>query len=402
MTIFIALSAFMTLFAALIIALPLLRGLRGQQATSPAQATANVAIYTDQQAELEADLINGVLSPAQFELAKHELERRLLQDVSPTKPAASAPLLRWPGLIAIMMVPLLAIGLYLAIGNSKALDPAALTPPVNDALTQLQQVQSMLPKLEQRLQAQPNDPIGWDMLGKSYMALERYPEAAKAYAKLAELQPDEAQVFADYADAQAMAQGQTLVGKPSELIAQALKLDPANGKALYLAGFAAQESGKPNVAMAHWGTLLAQLPPDSEGAVTLRQNLAELKLQLGEQSGVQAGSDVSGQVRLSAHLKDLPAPQDTVFVFARAVKGPKMPLAMLRVQVKDLPVKFKLDDSMAMSPQMKLSDFAEVVIVARISKTGAAVPQPGDLEGISAPVKLGAKNVTVEILKTIQ
>ena len=402
MTIFIALSAFMTLFAAFIIALPLLRGLRGQQATAPAQATANVAIYTDQQAELEADLINGVLSPAQFELAKHELERRLLQDVSPTKPAASAPLLRWPGLITIMMVPLLAIGLYLAIGNSKALDPAALTPPVNDALTQLQQVQSMLPKLEQRLQAQPNDPIGWDMLGKSYMALERYPEAAKAYAKLAELQPDEAQVFADYADAQAMAQGQTLVGKPSELIAQALKLDPANGKALYLAGFAAQESGKPNVAMAHWGTLLAQLPPDSEGAVTLRQNLAELKLQLGEQSGVQAGSDVSGQVRLSAHLKDLPAPQDTVFVFARAVKGPKMPLAMLRVQVKDLPVKFKLDDSMAMSPQMKLSDFAEVVIVARISKTGAAVPQPGDLEGISAPVKLGAKNVTVEISKTIQ
>ena len=402
MTIFIALSAFMTLFAAFIIALPLLRGLRGQQATAPAQATANVAIYTDQQAELEADLINGVLSPAQFELAKHELERRLLQDVSPTKPAASAPLLRWPGLITIMMVPLLAIGLYLAIGNSKALDPAALTPPVNDALTQLQQVQSMLPKLEQRLQAQPNDPIGWDMLGKSYMALERYPEAAKAYAKLAELQPDEAQVFADYADAQAMAQGQTLVGKPSELIAQALKLDPANGKALYLAGFAAQESGKPNVAMVHWGTLLAQLPPDSEGAVTLRQNLAELKLQLGEQSGVQAGSDVSGQVRLSAHLKDHPAPQDTVFVFARAVKGPKMPLAMLRVQVKDLPVKFKLDDSMAMSPQMKLSDFAEVVIVARISKTGAAVPQPGDLEGVSAPVKLGAKNVTVEISKIIQ
>ena len=402
MTIFIALSAFMTLFAAFIIALPLLRGLRGQQATAPAQATANVAIYTDQQAELEADMNNGVLSPAQFEIAKNELERRLLQDVSPTKPAVSAPLVRWPGFITIMLVPLLAIGLYLAIGNSKALDPAALAPPVNDGLTQLQQVQSMLPKLEQRLQAQPSDPIGWDMLGKAYMALERYPEAAKAYAKLAELQPREAQVFADYADAQAMAQGQTLVGKPSELIAQALKLDPANGKALYLAGFAAQESGKPNVAMAHWGTLLAQLPPDSEGAVTLRQNLAELKQQLGGTSNVQSSATVSGQVRLSAELKGQPTPQDTVFVFARAVQGPKMPLAMLRVQVKDLPVKFILDDSMAMSPQMKLSNFPEVVIVARISKTGAAVPQPGDLEGVSAPVKLGAKNVTVEISKIIQ
>jgi len=402
MTLFIALSAFMTLCAAFIVALPLLRGQRGQRATAPAQATANVAIYTDQQAELEADLRNGVLSPAQFELAKHELERRLLQDVSPATPSANVSSARWPGLIATLMVPLLATGLYLAIGNSKALDPAALTPPVNDSITQLQQVQSMLPKLEQRLQAQPNDPIGWDMLGKSYMALERYPEAAKAYAKLAELQPDEAQVFADYADAQAMAQGQTLVGKPAELIAQALKLDPANGKALYLAGFAAQESGKPNVAMAHWGALLAQLPPDSEGAVTLRQNLADLKLQLGEQSGVQAGADVSGQVRLSANIKDRPAPEDTLFIFARAVKGPKMPLAMLRVQVKDLPVKFRLDDSMAMSPQMKLSDFAEVVIVARVSKTGGAVPQPGDLEGVSGPVKLGAKNVLVEISKKIQ
>ena len=401
MIIFIALSALMTLGAAFFIAPSLLRGLRTKQTTAPAQAAANVAIYTDQQTELEADLRNGVLSQAQFELAQHELERRLLQDVSATESPASAPLARWPGLITIMIVPLLAIGLYLAIGNSKALDPAALTPPANDALTQLQQMQGMLPKLEQRLQAQPNDPVGWDMLGKAYMALERYPEAAKAYAKLAELQPNEAQVFADYADAQAMAQGQTLVGKPAELIARALKLDPANGKALYLAGFAAQESGKPNVAMAHWGTLLAQLPPDSEGAVTLRQNLAELKLQLGEQA-VQAGSDVSGQVRLSANLKDQPAPEDTLFIFARAVKGPKMPLAMLRVQVKDLPVNFKLDDSMAMSPQMKLSDFAEVVIVARITKSGAAVPQAGDLEGVSAPVKLGSKNVAVEISKKIQ
>ena len=401
MIIFIALSALMTLGAAFFIAPSLLRGLRTQQTTAPAQAAANVAIYTDQQTELEADLRNGVLSQAQFELAQHELERRLLQDVSATESPASAPLARWPGLITIMMVPLLAIGLYLTIGNYKALDPAALTPPANDPQTQLQQMQGMLPKLEQRLQAQPNDPVGWDMLGKAYMALERYPEAAKAYAKLAELQPNEAQVFADYADAQAMAQGQTLVGKPAELIARALKLDPANGKALYLAGFAAQESGKPNVAMAHWGTLLAQLPPDSEGAVTLRQNLAELKLQLGEQA-VHAGSDVSGQIRLSANLKDQPAPEDTLFIFARAVKGPKMPLAMLRVQVKDLPVNFKLDDSMAMSPQMKLSDFAEVVIVARITKSGAAVPQAGDLEGVSAPVKLGSKNVAVEISKKIQ
>jgi len=401
---FIALSAIMALCAAFIIALPLLRGLRGRQTAAPAQNAANVAIYTDQQTELEADLVNGVLSQAQYDLAKHELERRLLQDVQPASaPTASVITARWPGIVAALIVPLLAIGLYLKIGNPNALDPAALNPPATDPMiTQLQQVETMLPKLEQRLQAQPNDPTGWDMLGKSYMALERYSEAVKAYAKLAELQPREAQVFADYADAQAMAQGQTLTGKPSELIAQALKLDPTNGKALYLAGFAAQEAGKPKDAIAHWEKLIAQLPPDSEGAAVLRQNLAELKQQMGGQVSAQAGASVSGQVRLAATLQGKSAPQDTLFVFARAVEGPKMPLAMLRVQVKDLPVNFMLDDNMAMSPQMKLSNFPEVVIVARISKSGAAVPQPGDLEGVSAPVKLGAKNVAVEISRKIE
>lgn len=404
MTIFIALSALMALCAAFVIALPLMRGLRGRQASAPAQDAANVAIYTDQQAELAADLMHGVLSQTQFDLAKHELERRLLQDVRPmTEPIATVKTARWPGIVAALMVPLMALGLYLKIGNPAALNPDALNPPAADPMiTQLQQVETLLPKLEQRLQAQPNDPTGWNMLGKAYMALERFPEAVKAYAKLAELQPREAQVFADYADAQAMAQGQTLTGKPSELIAQALRLDPTNGKALYLAGFAAQEAGKPKAAIAHWEKLLAQLPPDSEDTAVLRQNLAGLKQQTSGQVGAQAGASVSGQVRLAATLKDKPAPQDTLFVYARAVEGPKMPLAMLRVQVKDLPVNFTLDDSMAMSPQMKLSNFPEVVIVARVSKSGAAVPQPGDLEGVSAPVKLGAKNVAVEISKQIQ
>ncbi len=252
------------------------------------------------------------------------------------------------------------------------------------------------------LQAQPNDPTGWDMLGKTHMIMERYPEAAKAYAKLAELQPREAQVFADYADAQTMAQGQTLTGKAGELIAQALKLDPNNSKALHLAGFAAQEAGKLKDAIAHWEKLIALLPPESRDVAVLQQSLAEMKQQMSGQISASTGASVSGQVRLAATLKGQAAPQDTLFIFARAVEGPKMPLAMLRVQVKDLPVNFSLDDSMAMSPQMKLSNFPQVVIVARVSKSGTAVPQPGDLEGVSAPVKLGAKHVAIEISRKIE
>lgn len=401
MTLFIALSTLMALVATWIIAHPLLRA---RHPTAPAQDSANIDIYTDQQAELEADLRNQTLSQAQFDLAKQELERRLLQDMQPQATRNTAlKSARWPSLLAAFLVPLIALGFYLKIGAPAALDPHALVPPPADSTaSQLQQVESLLPKLEARLQAQPNDPTGWDMLGKSYMALERYAEAANVYAQLAKLQPDKAQVFADYADAQAMAQGQTLTGKPSELIAQALKLDPANGKALYLAGFAAQEAGKPKLAIAHWEKLLAQLPPDSEGASVLRQNLAQLKPASAEAAAAPNDATVSGQVRLAASLISNAGPQDTVFIFARAVTGSKIPLAMLRVQVKDLPVNFKLDDSMAMSPQMKLSTVSEVVIVARVSKNGTAMAQPGDLEGTSAPVKIGAKNVAVEISKQVQ
>ena len=181
-----------------------------------------------------------------------------------------------------------------------------------------------------------------------------------------------------------------------------MKLDPTNGKALYLAGFAAQEAGKPALAIAHWEKLLAQLPPESEGASVLRQNLAQLKPASTDAAAAPNDATVSGEIRLAASLKNNAGPQDTVFIFARAVSGSKIPLAMLRVQVKDLPVNFKLDDSMAMSPQMKLSTVSEVVIVARVSKNGTAMAQPGDLEGASAPVKVGAKNVAVEITKQIQ
>ena len=395
MTMFYVIGALMALAAILFVAFPLLR--TRKPSTAPAQDAANVAIYADQSAEMQTDLNNGLLSQQQFDLAQHELERRLLQDIPvATAPAPAGKTARWPGVIIALLVPLIAVGLYFKLGN-----PAAINPPVDPTVAQMQQVESMLPKLEQKLREQPNDITGWAMLGKAAMVLERYPEAAQAYAKLTQLTPQDAQAYADYADALAMANGQKLSGKPAALIAQALKLDPNNGKARYLAGFAAIEQGNTKAAIAHWEKLLAQIPPDAEGAAMLREKLAELKQQTGISSALSSSANISGQVTLAAALKNKASPQDTLFIFARAVTGPKMPLAMLKVQVKDLPVNFKLDDSMAMSPQMKLSNFPEVVIVARVSKSGTAVTQAGDLEGVSAPVKLGAKNIAIEITKQL-
>lgn len=414
MTTLYLIGALMALVATLFVALPLLRGAR--QSTAPAQDAANVAIYTDQLAELENDLMNGLITQAQFDHAKPELERRLLQDVSASgaaAPAASPAMPRWAGILVAVLVPVCAAGIYFLIGQPEAIESSVFAQPSQDQAQdpQQQQVEAMLPQIEQRLKEQPDDIAAWTMLGRVMMALQRFPEAAQAYEKITRITPDSAQAFADYADALGMVQNQKLAGQPTQMIAKALKLDPNHPKALYLAGFAAIEAGDPKKAVSQWEKLLAQLPPEQKGVDKLREQIAELRQQAGlpqaaaekKSAAVPTAStaSVSGQARLSPALKNFANPEDTVFVFARAVSGPRMPLAMLRIQVKDLPVDFNLDESMGMTPQMKLSDFPEVVIVARVSKAGSAIPQPGDLEGMSAPVKLGTRNLKIEISRKI-
>ena len=402
MTSFLILATLMVLVAVAFIAVPLLRS--GKSAAQ-AHDSANVAIYQDQINELNNDLASGTLSQEEFDHARNELERRLLQDVQPAAPMATTPSARWPALVLMIAVPLIAGVMYWKLGAPNALDM-----PSDPTQAQMQQVANLLPKLEKHLIDEPNDATGWGMLGKAYMALERYPDAVRAYDKLAQLTPNDAQALADYADALAMAQGQNLQGKPKQLLAAALKLDPSNGKALYLSGFAALSAGDNQQAAKYWNTLLALLPPDSEDAQAVRQHLAGIGQQVAPQAAPQAaepqvagsGGEISGSVKLSAGLKSRVQPNDTLFIFARAAQGPRMPLAIMRVQAKDLPVNFKLDDSMAMSPQMKLSNFPEVVVGARISKSGNAMPQPGDLEGMSPTVKVGAKGVVITIDHPVQ
>ena len=408
MTTLYLIGAVMALSAMLFVALPLLRPRKPD--TAPAQDAANVAIYSDQLAELDSDLKNGLLTQAQFDLAQPELERRLLQDVSAAGVAApSRHSARWIGIILSSLVPVLAVGGYFLLGNPAAINAPAMPAQAEaEASQEQQQIEAMLPQLAQRLQEQPDDPTAWKMQGRAMLALQRFPEAAQAFEKITQLTPKSAQAYADYADALGMAQDQQLAGKPTQMIEKALKLDPKNHKARYLAGFAAIEAANPKAAIAHWEKLLAELPPEQGGVEMLRQKISELRQQIGLPNAAPtaapaiATATISGQARLTAALKSQAAPEDTLFIFARAVAGPKMPLAMLRVKVKDLPVTFKLDDSMAMSPQMKLSNFPEVVIVARVSKSGTAITQAGDLEGVSLPVKLGTRDVQIEISRKIE
>ena len=238
--------------------------------------------------------------------------------------------------------------------------------------------------------------------------LGRFPESSEAYAEAAARNPHDAQLLTDWADALAMAQGRNLEGEPERILARALAIDPLNVKALMLAGTAAFNRKDYRGAVRHWERILGAVPSDSEIADRVRASVAEARAlgslpqaaastkSAGAASTKSAGR-VTGVVRISPDLAAKVGPGDTVFIFARAEQGSRMPLAILRKQGRDLPIEFTLDDSMAMSPAAKLSDHPRVVIGARVSKTANANPQAGDLQGLSAPVKTGAGRVNVTI-----
>ena len=408
MTLFWALVALFAAAALAFVLPPLLR--RAGEGDGAAVDATNVAVYRDQLRELDADVAAGTLSPEQHVEARREIDVRLLDDVGApggAPPAAHAG--RWAAVAVGALLPLAAVLLYLAVGN-----PAALTREATQAdahgITR-EKIEGLIEQLAARMKEAPDDPKGWMMLGRSYAVLDRFEEAAAAYANAVKRSPPDAQLLADYADALAMSRGRNLLGEPERLIAQALKIDPANVKALALAGTAAFERKDFQGAIAHWEKILALVPPDSDMAGSVRDSMADARSLAGggAPGGAQAvqpqpvetpaaaASTVRGTVRLAPALAAKAEPTDTVFIFARAASGPRMPLAVLRKQVRDLPVAFALDDSMAMTPAARLSNHASVVVGARVSKRGGPTPQPGDLEGLSAPVTIGQSGIVVVI-----
>ncbi|HLQ02408.1 MAG TPA: c-type cytochrome biogenesis protein CcmI [Burkholderiales bacterium] len=397
MSVFLVIGALLIASALLFIVPPLRR--RGSRPGATRDAV-NVAVYRDQLRELESDLRAGTLAPDQYEKARSEIEARLLADVGRgDAPAGSARGTRAAAVVLGLAVPICALAVYVAVGNPRSLAPQA--GETSHGLS-AQQFEALVSRLAARLRDNPEDAEGWMMLGRSYAVLGRFPESAEAYAKAAARKPHDAQLLADYADALAMAQGRRLEGEPERIIARALAIDPMNVKALLLAGTVAFNRSDYAGAVRHWERVLDAVPGESEMAQRLRASIAQARtLGAGPQAAISGKKSGRGQVRgvvkLAPELSAKVAPGDTVFIFARAAEGPRMPLAVLRKQGRDLPAEFALDDSMAMSPAAKLSDHPRVVIGARISKTANATPQPGDLQGLSAPVSVGSDRVSVVI-----
>jgi cytochrome c-type biogenesis protein CcmH len=363
----------------------------------------NKAVYAEQLADLDAELRAGSLSREQWTTARGEIERRALDEAPEGETSAQPSRSRMAAVVVGVALPAAAAALYWFLGNPQGLLPPAPAAAAPQSVTP-QQIEAMVERLAGLLKTHPEDADGWIMLGRSYGVLGRYPDAVSAYARAAKLRPGDAQVLTDYADALAMARGRDLTGPPERLLARALELDPNNAKALVLAGTAAFQRRDYKAAAGYWQQALPLIPDGTEVADSMRSGIAEAesRMRAGGAAPAANAEQIKGKVSLAAAAAAKVSPDDSVFVYARAAEGPRMPLAVLRRQVKDLPFEFSLDDSMAMNPAFKLSGFSRVIVVARVSKSGSAAPVKGDLEASTEPLAPGTKGIRLEIVKAIE
>jgi cytochrome c-type biogenesis protein CcmH len=403
-TLFLVAATLLVLVVVAILVVPLWRAPR--QTGSTDQREFNLAIFRDQLAELGRDRADGVLATADFEQARSELQRRMLEEVQPATAAARAGQgSRKTALALLIAIPLLATAGYFVLGNPRALDPMQTQP---QSRVNPQQFEEMLSKLVAKLKESPDDPKGWVMLARSYKALSRLPEAANAYERAVALNGKDAALLSDYAETLSQMNGGSLQGKPGELIARALQLDPEDPQTLFMAGLSAAEQRDFATAARHWTGLLGKLEPGSEDYVTVEDYIAKARQSAGLPPATQAkaeakptaaasGAGITGQVVLSPKLAAQAKPSDVLFVFARAEDGQRMPLAAIRATVAELPLTFRLDDAMALPGGRKISEFKTVKIEARIAKAGTAQTSSGDLFGGASGVKVGSQGVKLTI-----
>ena len=386
------------------------------------QQTQNVAIARQRLAELDKAREDGALDEEDYQEGRRELEQALALDIAQLDSArnagaavrerSSAAALMLPVVLAFA-IPATAGTIYLLVGQPAAVGGVPVQGGQAGAGAPGQpSIEEMIDQLKERLAQNPDDARGWSILARTSMRLERYDDAVLAYDRLNALTPGDADVLVQYADALAMQSGGRLEGRATELLREALDLQPDHPQALWLAGMAAEARGEYAAALAHWTRLLPQLAEEPETRSRLESMIDDLEGRAEAQgvaleappvapaltaSATDARQDeppsdanLTVKVSLAPELAASTAPDDTVFVFARAEEGPPMPVAAARRRVGDLPFEVVLDDSRAMVPDIKLSSFDRVDVIARVSRSGQPVAASGDLEGLVESVSTGA------------
>ncbi len=366
---------------------------------------ANLSIGREQLRGLKNDLRDGRIDQRQFDLARSELEQNIAQTMS--EEISSSSIKKNSPLLAILLVitlPLLAAGIYMKTGLPQALDPE-----FENKLAQQQEapdIEAMITALADRLKETPEDGEGWAMLGRSYTAMDRFNEAEDAFQRAHKILGDEVSLLTDYADAIGRGNNSDLTGAAKPLIERALIVNSDHPKLHWLAGMLAYQLGEFEKVPGFLQPLLTQTKPGTEIHEGLKRLIKDAQVQSGD---IPAVSEVTSaeesektiplylKVSLSEELKDKVDPEDVVFIFAKAVQGPPMPLAAAKLKVKDLPASLTLGDDMAMSPNLKISDHKMVTINARISKSGDPIAVSGDLQAKAIDVET-QKNEIIELI----
>lgn len=404
MTLFWMLAAAMVLAAVALLAPTLLRR---QRASEDDTEVLNVEIARDRLAELQKAKDDGDLSDEEFAQGRRDLELALAQDLGTTDPSRPAATSSGRGALiaSALIVPLITVTVYSEIGSPHLItNPPGSQAAANHGGEALPPITELAEQLRQRMEANPDNAEGWFLLGRTYMRLQNYPQAVKAYEQVVRLMPEEPAGLLSLADAMIMKDGMMTSAKALELLEKALRIDPNNVTALWLRGNAAFDTGAVSSALDYWQrayplltnepqmqaqlgqriteaggklpgvTAVAELPP-----IMTAQEVPEPALATPAANQAAPGGGIRVQVALSPKLLAQTEPTDTVFVIASAETGPPMPLAVARHQVAELPLDVTLTDAMAMMPAMKLSAFPRVKVTAKVSKSGGAATQTGDL-----------------------
>jgi cytochrome c-type biogenesis protein CcmH len=368
----------------------------------------NVQIARERLAELEAAQLNDSLSGAEFEQAKAELEGNLLDDLREESVANDDSPARIGLVVLLLVIPLGAVLLYGKLGSPQMIDRVASVPEAGAATVAADQghadqqasMDELLIRLEEKLKKDPENVEGWFILGRSYMSQNRYSDAIRALEETYKRAPDNANVLVSLADALAMSSGGRITGRAEELLLRSVELDPGSATALWLLGMARQEQARYTEAIGYWQRAIPLLRDDANAVAQLGAMIDQAKSMGGVaeaeptvpaplQTPTAAAAGITLTVRLDDALADKVSPGDTLFVLAKAVKGPPMPLAAIKRQAGDLPLQVTLTDEMAMMPQLKLSNFDRVIVQARLTKGGNPMAQRGDLQ--SAPLETPTK-----------
>ncbi|MCU7803227.1 MAG: c-type cytochrome biogenesis protein CcmI [Candidatus Thiodiazotropha sp. (ex Lucinoma borealis)] len=428
MTLFWIIIAGLIVLAMAFVALPLLRK---HVETGVTTNELNLSVFKQQLAELDSDLEAGILEQNRYDAARKDLEKELLTDISSEQKTTETAVSGRNMALSALLIPLVAFFLYQTIGSPEIIQRLAEQPsgmPTKASPTQSQPgntqnlppMEELVKRLAAKLQEQPENQEGWVMLGRSYMAMNNPSAAINAYQRAIQLNDQNVALLLAYSEAIASTNGNDFSGRAAPMIDKAYQLEPNNPNVLWISGILAYQRSEFKSAIERWEALKVMLQPQSAELESVNDALNDVRSKLGlapdeaplpnivqakkpasSKAVVNSSKSLQVEISLSPELQAKAKPGDLVFVYAKALSGPPMPLAAVRKKVSDLPLSIKLDDSMAMMPQMKLSGFPEVVVGARVSLSGNPSAQSGDLEGEIKPVSPGQSETVRVIINSV-